>query len=97
MAHNWGSSDRRLRLPRNWSKLRAQVLARDVVCQICFVRAATVADHIVAMTDDHRLEALQGACEPCHRQKTSAEAAAGRAASPRPKRERPPEQHPGLL
>lgn len=97
MAHNWGTSQRRSRLPKNWRKLRAQVLARDPVCRICGIRESVVADHIQAMTDDHRLEALQGACEPCHRQKTAAEAAAARAASPRPKRERPGERHPGLL
>ncbi len=96
MAHNWGTSTRLSRLPKNWRQLRKQVLERDVVCQICFVRKATVADHIEAMTDDHRLEALQGVCDPCHRQKTAREAAAARAAAPRETRKRPGEAHPGL-
>ncbi|MFD4135541.1 HNH endonuclease [Streptomyces goshikiensis] len=97
MTHNWGTSKRKSRLPKNWQSLRKQVLARDVTCVLCRVRPATVADHIHAMTDDHRLEALQGVCEPCHRQKTAREAAAARAASQKPGRRRPGEEHPGLL
>ncbi|MFC7973897.1 HNH endonuclease [Streptomyces cinereoruber] len=97
MAHNWGTSTRKSRLPRDWRKIRKQVLERDPLCVLCRVRPSTVADHIEAMTDDHRLEALQGVCEPCHRQKTAREAAAARAAAQRPGRKRPAEQHPGLL
>lgn len=97
MAHNWGTSTRKSRLPANWRRLRRLVLERDVTCVICRVRRSTVADHIHAMTDDHRLEALQGVCEPCHRQKTAREAAAARAASQKPGRRRPPEAHPGLV
>lgn len=97
MAHNWNTSKRASRLPANWRQLRAQVLERDVVCRICSVRPSTVADHILPMTDDHRLEALQGVCDPCHRQKTAREAAAARAAAPRPNRFRESESHPGLL
>lgn len=96
MTNNWHTSTRASRLPKDWAKRRKAVLERDVVCQICFVRAATVADHIEPMTDNHELEALQGACEPCHRQKTAKEAAAFRAAAPRPTRKRPAEDHPGL-
>ncbi|WP_030409729.1 HNH endonuclease [Streptomyces albus] len=96
MAHNWGTSTRKSRLPANWRSLRRQVLDRDPTCRICLARPSTVADHIEAMTDDHSLEALQGVCEPCHRQKTAREAAAARAAS-RPSRRRPAERHPGLL
>lgn len=96
MAHNWGTSSRSSRLPGNWRTIRARVLARDPECQICRVRPSVIADHIEAMTDDHRLEALQGVCEPCHRLKTSAEANAARAASQRPGRRRPAEEHPGL-
>ncbi|MFJ2741870.1 HNH endonuclease [Streptomyces sp. NPDC087440] len=98
MAHNWGSSNRKSRLPGNWQALRKQVLERDGwLCQICRVRPATIADHIQPMTDDHRLEALQGVCDPCHRQKTAREGAAARAASPNAGRKRPPEDHPGLV
>jgi hypothetical protein len=97
VSHNWGTSRRSSRLPKNWKKIRAQVLARDPLCRICGVRPSVVADHIVPMTDDHRLEALQGVCEPCHRQKTACEAAAARAVAPRPTRKREPEAHPGLI
>jgi 5-methylcytosine-specific restriction protein A len=97
MAHNWHTSTRKSRLPKDWKKRRKEVLARDVTCVLCGVRPSTVADHIQPMTDDHRLEALQGVCEPCHRQKTAQEAAAARVASRRPGRKRPTEEHPGAL
>jgi 5-methylcytosine-specific restriction endonuclease McrA len=97
MAHNWNTSPRKSRLPGDWVKRRKAVLERDPICKLCGVRPSTVADHISPMTDDHRLEALQGVCEPCHRQKTAREAAAARAAAPRVTRKRPSEAHPGLL
>lgn len=99
MAHNWNTSDRVRRLPGNWGTIRKQILARDSVCRICLVRAATVVDHIEPKADRHEPEDLQGVCDPCHRQKTAKEAAAFRAAAAakQPKRKRPPEAHPGLL
>jgi len=97
MAHNWNTSDRVKRLPGNWGTIRKQILARDSTCQICHIRPATVVDHIVPKADRHEPEDLQGVCDPCHRQKTAREAAAARAASPRPTRKRPDEGHPGLL
>ncbi len=99
MSHNWGTSNRRSRLPGDWRKRRAAVLARDPVCVICRVRDSVVADHIMPMTDRHELEDLQGVCDPCHRLKTAKEAAAFRAAAAakQPKRARDPERHPGLL
>lgn len=96
MAHNWTQARKR-RLPPNWRTLRKQVLERDRTCVLCGVRPSTIADHKQAMTDDHRLEALQGVCDPCHRQKTAQEAAAARAAAYRVNRYRETEQHPGLL
>jgi len=97
MAHNWNTSDRVKRLPGNWGTIRKRILARDSTCMICGIRASTVVDHILPMTDDHRDEALQGCCDPCHRQKTAAEAAAFRVAARGPGRRRPDEPHPGLL
>ncbi|MFD5207315.1 hypothetical protein ACFWNF_10300 [Streptomyces anulatus] len=64
---------------------------------ICGIRPSTTVDHILPMTDDHRDEALQGACDPCHRQKTASEAAWFRAQSRGPGRRRPDEPHPGLF
>jgi 5-methylcytosine-specific restriction endonuclease McrA len=97
MAHNWNTSDRVKRLPGNWGSVRKRILARDSTCMICGIRESTVVDHIEPKTDDHSDEALQGVCEPCHRQKTAKEAAAFRAATPRPTTNRPDERHPGLL
>lgn len=96
MTGGWENSDRVSRLPRGWRKIRAEILARDVVCQLCFVRPATHCDHIKPKTDDDRPSQLQGVCAPCHLQKSSAEGNAARRENPPPSRTRPPEQHPGL-
>lgn len=97
MAGRWQGSDRKSRLPSNWSKIRAKVLARDVVCQICKVRSATHCDHTEAKTDAHAEDRLQGVCATCHGLKSSAEGNAAQRANPRPGRKRPPESHPGIL
>lgn len=96
MSGGWAGSDRRSRLPKGWAKIRAEVLARDVTCQICHVRPATHCDHIKAKTDDDRPSQLQGVCATCHGRKSSAEGNEAQRANPRPGRQRPPEQHPGL-
>lgn len=97
MSHNWGTSNRRSRLPGDWRKRRAAVLARDPVCVLCGVRDSVIADHIIPMMDRHEPEDLQGVCDPCHRQKTAKEAAAFRAATPRASRFRGDEPHPGII
>lgn len=91
----WSTSTRAKRLPGNWHTIRRMVLNRDDYrCRIqgphC-TTAASEADHIVH-GDDHSLPNLQAACAPCHKAKTQAEARAAR-----PSRQRPLEQHPGLL
>lgn len=96
MSSGWAGSDRRDRLPSNWRKIRARILARDPICVLCGVRPSEFCDHIVAKADDHSDAGLQGLCRPCHDQKSSAEGLAARRANPRPGRRRPPEQHPGL-
>jgi 5-methylcytosine-specific restriction endonuclease McrA len=96
MAGGWRGSDRRSRLPSNWAKIRAAVLARDSTCVLCRVRPSKFCDHIQAKTDDHSETALQGVCGPCHDQKSSAEGNAAQKANPKPGRTRPPEQHPGV-
>lgn len=96
MSGGWKGSDRRQRLPPNWRRIRAQILARDPVCVLCGIRPSAFCDHIIAKADDHRPEGLQGVCGPCHDQKSSAEGNAARAAQQRPGRRRPEEKHPGL-
>ena len=91
--HAWASSTRKSRLPPNWPKIRAAILARDGgICHVCRLPGADQVDHVIA-GDDHRdenLAAIHG--YPCHQRKSSAEGHAHR-----PKTKRPPEQHPGLL
>lgn len=94
MTHEW-SGRRKARLPGNWKRIRAEILARDVTCVLCGVRPSTHCDHVVAMTDRSEAKDLQGVCEPCHRQKSSSEGHA--AQRKRPGRKRPDEPHPGLL
>lgn len=97
----WATSDRRSRLPPDWRRRRAAVLARagqrcealDSLGQRCPERA-TDADH-VQRGDDHRMTNLQALCRWHHGQKTAREAADAR--RPRPTRRREPEQHPGLV
>lgn len=93
----WASSNRRADLPPDWSRRRDRVIARDPVCTIrthCHGDLSTEADHIGASTD-HRLEMLRGACTPCHKARTNAQAQQARGAGPL--RRRPPEAHPGLV
>lgn len=88
----WATSTRRLRLPRDWPKIRAYVLDRDAyVCHACRQPGADQVDHVVA-GDDHREENLAAIHSWCHLRKSSAE---GNAAKPKTKR--PAERHPGLL
>src|SRR5690606_14445701 len=86
--------------PRGWKGLRAQVLERDAY-QCTWVEdgwrctePGTDADHI-GDADDHRLENLRTLCSYHHRKRTALQARAAR--GPMPSRQRPREQHPGLI
>lgn len=96
MSGGWQGSTRVKRLPPNWRKIRARILARDPICKLCDVRPSKFCDHIEAMTDDHSEAGLQGVCGPCHDRKSSREGNDAQRENPRPGRTRPPEQHPGL-
>ena len=96
MSGGWRGSDRRSRLPSNWAKIRAAVLARDSTCKICGVRPSTHCDHIEAKTDAHAEDRLQGVCATCHGLKSSREGNDAQRANPRPGRKRPEERHPGI-
>ncbi|MFE0171544.1 HNH endonuclease [Streptomyces sp. NPDC059002] len=83
---NWNTSDRRSRLPSNWSIIRARIWRRDSgLCQHirydtgmpCFLDGAAV-DHVIN-NDDHSDSNLQVLCAWHHAQKTGKEGAAGRA------------------
>lgn len=96
MSGGWVGSDRVKRLPGNWRKIRAEILARDPICTLCSTRPSTHCDHIEPKKDDHRKEALRGVCEPCHMQLSSKQGNAAQRANPRPGRRRPEEPHPGI-
>lgn len=95
----WATSDRRARLPPDWSKIRDRVLQRDGH-QCTFVlldetrcpAAATEVDH-VERGDDHRPANLASLCRAHHAAKTAAE---GHEAQ-RARRYRDPPTHPGLI
>ena len=90
MAGGWKGSTRKARLPPDWPRRRAQVLARDNYRCFCGMPATDV-DHVVP-GDDHRLSNLRSLCRAHHLQKSSKEGV-----SARKHRRRPPEPHPGLL
>lgn len=94
MTHRrpWANSDRASRLPADWPRRRAAVLRRDAhTCRLGYPKIctllATEVDHRTR-GDDHALSNLQAVCAPCHQHKTNH--------VDRPKRTRPPNQHPGL-
>lgn len=91
----WESSDRAARLPPDWPRIRARILARDPVCRICRRRPATEVDHI-QRGDDHRPHNLRGVCSPCHASKSGREGGQA-AAARRVPASRPPEKHPGYI
>jgi len=91
----WATSTRRLRLPRDWPKIRAAILERDgyrcrLGLPVCTIQATEV-DHIFR-GENHAESNLQAVCRDCHQVKSSSEGAAAK-----PKRLRPVEKHPGLL
>ena len=96
MSGGWKGSDRKSRLPSNWTTIRRKVLDRDPICKICGVRPSSHCDHIEAKTDTHAEDRLQGVCATCHGLKSSAEGNAAQRANPRPGRQRPEEPHPGM-
>lgn len=96
MAGGWSSSNRKSRLPSGWARIRAEILKRDPICQICHVRPSTHCDHIVAKADRNGPSDLQGVCGPCHDQKSSREGNEAQRSNPRPGRKRPEERHPGI-
>lgn len=60
---------------RRWMKLRAQVLARDPVCQVCQRAASAQVDHIKPLCQGggDSYDNLQGICIACHATKSAQE------------------------
>lgn len=95
----WATTDRRARLPPDWSRIRTKVLQRDD--QQCTATqpdgtrcpaTATEVDH-VQRGDDHRPSNLTSLCHTHHAAKTAAEGHEEQ----RRRRFRDPPPHPGLL
>ena len=98
----WARGQTRTSTAAHKAWARAVLAASRGRCQIkgphC-IGVAVHADHILAVAEggaEHDVRNGQGACQPCHEEKTQQEAARGRqryygAAK------RPPERHPGLL
>ncbi|WP_408629878.1 HNH endonuclease [Amycolatopsis aidingensis] len=80
---------------------RARILQRDPTCQTCGLRPSVIADHITPVAEGGSDDESngQGLCRPCHDTKTQAERQRGhtRWNQTRPRQQRKPEQHPGLL
>ncbi|AYN58550.1 HNH endonuclease [Arthrobacter phage Liebe] len=97
----WETSDRRDRLPADWTTRRVRVLRRDGYrCQardslgvVCGDPANQV-DHKVP-GDDDSYENLVSLCRWHHARKSSAEGHAAR--KPRATQRRAPEAHPGMI
>lgn len=100
----WAGSDRRSRLPADWSAIRKRVLRRDSHrctfrdpdTRIRCAEFATDVDHIIA-GDDHRESNLRSLCGFHHQKKSSGEGGAAMAAKRREidQRFRRRETHPG--
>lgn len=100
------SSDRRTRLPSNWSVRRLSVLKRDGFQCVAILRdtgarctaPATDVDHHIVPGDDHDPANLQALCRWHHARKSSAEGAVARArGARRPSRLRGEGPHLGEL
>jgi 5-methylcytosine-specific restriction enzyme A len=68
----WKTSTRKARLPPDWHKIRAFVLARDRhICYLCGEYANRV-DHVIA-GDNHAFDNLAAICLDCDKRKSGQE------------------------
>jgi 5-methylcytosine-specific restriction protein A len=81
-----GSTGPKRTISKRWKQIRVAVLKRDgYICQLKYldvcIGRATICDHIVPDSEGGAPSMANGqaACVPCHRVKTAAEAARGRA------------------
>lgn len=98
----WQGSSRKATLPKDWRKIREQVLNRDrgkctwraggIKCD----RDANQVDHIVPGSD-HSLSNLRALCREHHAIKSSSEGGRAKRRVSRYRVARPSEQHPGLI
>ena len=93
----WADSQRVVRLPPEWHRLRAIVFRTyGDTCHLCGKPGADSIDHVIA-GDDHSLNNLRPAHRyPCHARKSAQEGVEARAVR-RAQLHHPEEPHPGLL
>jgi 5-methylcytosine-specific restriction enzyme A len=69
----WATSTRKARLPSNWAKLAAFVLARDrCICYLCGAGGCRRVDHIIR-GDNHDPSNLAAICAKCDKHKSAVE------------------------
>jgi len=89
-----GNHRRWKQMPKDWAKIRAQVIRRDHgTCVICG-RPGNHVDHI-QRGNNHSLNNLRLLCQHCHMARTGRDGGTARR-QPR-RRARPPEPHPGFI
>jgi 5-methylcytosine-specific restriction protein A len=94
----WTGSDRKQRLPPNWTRTVTAIWQRDGSrCQqcgrLCHRGQGDGEVHHITDADDHRMSNLQLLCTPCHAVETATEAAQARRRLIA-LRKRPTEAHP---
>lgn len=100
---NWGTSNRREELPKDWAKIRLRVLTRcRYRCEYvgpsgarCHERATDV-DHAVNRLD-HSIDSLKGLCPEHHKRKTAVESREGKVAKRRKGERKRKDDRPGAL
>lgn len=98
----WQGSTRLARLPRDWPKIRARILARDqhrctwLTDGIPCGAPANQVDHIIR-GDNHDDSNLRALCESHHRAKSSSEGGRAQRRRSRYRIDRNSEQHPGII
>lgn len=100
---NWGTSNRREELPKDWAKIRLRVLTRcGYRCEHigpsgarCMATATDV-DHALGRTI-HDDDALQGLCVEHHKRKTAVESREGKVAKRRKGERKRKDDRPGAL
>lgn len=95
MTGRWADSNRRSRLPKDWSsRIVPRIRKRDHNRCVRCSSTTRLEVHHIGDDDDHGDANLETLCHDCHATETSRQATAAR--RPRPSAKRTPPRHPGL-